>query len=91
MTKPTNQPHTTLRDGALKATVWANSTDEGRTRYSITLTRSYTDAEGKWHDTNYLSRNELLRMAHLAQKAYDAVGEAYAAEPAPAGDQGGSQ
>ncbi|TWT95380.1 hypothetical protein Pla108_35280 [Botrimarina colliarenosi] len=91
MTKSTNQPHATLRDGALKATIWANSNDEGRTRFSITLTRSYTDAEGKWHDTNYLSRNELLRIARLAQKAYDAVGEAYAGEPAADADQGDSQ
>lgn len=91
MTKQTNQPHATLRDGALKATIWANSTDEGRMRYSITLTRSYTDAEGKWHDTNYLSRNELLRVARLAHKAYDTVGEAYAAEPSPNGEEGGSQ
>lgn len=91
MTNQTNQPHATLRDGALKATIWANSTDEGQTRYSITLTRSYTDAKGKWHDTNYLSRNELLRIAHLAHKAYDTVGEAYSAEPAEAGENGGSE
>jgi hypothetical protein len=88
MTNPTNQPHATLRDGALKATIWANPTDEGRTRYSITLTRSYTDAEGKWHDTNYLSRNELLRVAHLAHKAFDAIAEAYAAEPQDAAQAG---
>ncbi|TWT36621.1 hypothetical protein KOR34_15270 [Posidoniimonas corsicana] len=81
MTTPINQPFATLRDGALKATIWANTTDEGRTRYSITLTRSYTDADGNWHDTNYLNRSELLRVAHLASKAFDAVGEAYAAEP----------
>lgn len=81
MTNPTNQPHATLRDGALKATIWANSHDDGRTRYSITLTRSYTDTDGNWHDTNYLNRNELLRIAHLAYQAFDAVGEAYAAEP----------
>lgn len=84
MTNSTNQPHATLRDGALKATIWANSSDEGRTRYSITLTRSYTDADGNWHDTNYFNRNELLRIAHLARQAFDAVGEAYAAEPSDA-------
>lgn len=88
MTNQTNQPHATLRDGALKATIWANSTEEGRTRYSITLTRSYTDAEGKWHDTNYFGRNELLRVAHLAHKAFDVVGEAYAAEPQEASQHG---
>lgn len=91
MTNSTNKPLTTLRDGALKATIWPNATDDGRTRYSITLTRSYTDAEGKWHDTNYLSRNELLRIAHLARQAYDAVGEAYATEPKDESVVGGAR
>ena len=68
-----NKPITTLRDGALKATIWANDAENGRVRYSITLIRSYTDAEGKWHDTPYFGRNELLRVARLAEKAYDAI------------------
>lgn len=91
MTNSTNKPHATLRDGALKATIWANVTDEGQTRYSITLTRSYTDANGNWHDTNYLNRNELLRVAHLARQAFDAVGEAYATEPSTEKATGGAR
>lgn len=71
-----NKPWATIRDGAIKATIWSNANKEGRVRYSIEISRSYTDAEGKWHDTAYFGRNELLRVSHLAAKAYDAIGQA---------------
>lgn len=86
MTNETNKPITTVRDGAIKATVWANDAKNGGVRYSVTLTRSYTDDEGKWHDTGYFSRNELLRVAHLAHRAYDAIAE-QATKPAAEGSQ----
>ncbi|TWU00472.1 hypothetical protein Pla108_14230 [Botrimarina colliarenosi] len=76
-TTPTNnKPFATLRDGAIKATVWSNPTEEGRVRYSVDISRSYTDKDGNWHDTHYFGRNELLRVAHLAGKAYDAIAQA---------------
>jgi hypothetical protein len=70
-----NKPALTLRDGAIKATIWANDKQDGGTRYSVELSRSYTDSEGKWHATNSFSNGELLRVARLAGKAYDAIGE----------------
>lgn len=72
----TNKPLATLRDGAIKATIWTNKNDEGRIRYSIDISRSYTDKDGNWHDTHYFGRNELLRVGRLARKAYDAIDEA---------------
>ena len=78
--KETNSPYATLRDGALKATIWPNTNSEGRIRYSVNFTRSYTDADGKWHDSASFGRNELLRLARLANRAYDTIAEAYAAE-----------
>ncbi|QDV71876.1 hypothetical protein [Botrimarina mediterranea] len=71
-----NKPLATVRDGAIKATIWTNPTDKGGVRYSVEISRSYTDAQGKWHDTHYFGRNELLRVAHLAAKAYDAIAQA---------------
>lgn len=76
-----NKPLATVRDGAIKATIWTNPTDKGGVRFSVELSRSYTDAQGKWHDTHYFGRNELLRVAHLAGKAYDAIAQLAAAEP----------
>lgn len=88
MTKTTNTPLTTVRDGAIKATIWANPTDEGRTRYSVEISRSYTDKEGAWRDTHSYGRNELLRVARLAGKAYDAIAQLAAAD---ATAEGGSE
>lgn len=79
-TNPSNKPLATVRDGAIKATIWTNPTDNGGVRYSVEISRSYTDAEGKWHDTRYFGRNELLRVAHLAGKAYDAIAQAAAGD-----------
>jgi hypothetical protein len=87
-TTTSNKPLSTVRDGSIKATIWANTTDKGGVRFSVELSRSYTDAQGKWHDTGYFGRNELLRVARLAEKAYDAIAQFAAAEPetADAGD-----
>lgn len=68
----TNQPVQTLRDGSLKATIWANFGDKG-TFYSVQLTRSYQDAENNWHESDSFSNAQLLRIARLAQIAYDEI------------------
>lgn len=87
MTNPSNnQPTETLRDGSLKASIWGNPGDNG-VRYSVELVRSYTDAEGKWHDSRSLSGSELLRGARLLEQAYDRVRQLRAAEKATADDE----
>lgn len=74
MTTTNNQPVSEVRDGALKIAIFRNEPkQEGdRPRYSGKLTRSYRDASGAWHDTEYLSGTEFLRAARLMEKAYDA-------------------
>ncbi len=69
-----NKPTETLKDGLLKATIWKNEGDKG-SFYRVNLTRSYQDNAEKWHDTDSFSGSELLRIAHLAQKAYDRTTE----------------
>lgn len=68
-----NQPIAEVRDGNLKIAIFRNEPkQEGdRPRYSGKLTRSYRDASGDWHDTEYLSGTEFLRAARLMEKAYD--------------------
>lgn len=70
-TNPNNSPAAQLRDGSIKATIWRNIQDSGKTRYSTELSRSYTDQQGNWHDTNSLSGSELLRAANLLIQAYN--------------------
>ena len=68
------KPAITLRDGALKATVWKNPAKDG-SFYSVRIARTYRDEQGGYHDSNSFSGAELLRVARLAEKAFD-----YAAE-----------
>ena len=69
-----NQPTETLRDGSLKATIWKNEGEKGAF-FSVNLTRTYKDDAGNYHDSDSFSGTELLRIAHLASRAYDRVSE----------------
>ena len=69
-----NTPETTLRDGNIKATIWKNFGEKGNF-FTVTLTRTYQDEGGNYHDSNSFSGSELLRAAHLANRAYDTVSD----------------
>ncbi len=89
-----NKPVTTLRDGALKATIWRNDGENGP-RYSVILSRSFKDKDETWRDSHSFSNGELLRVSFLAAKAYDQLGALRDAdrdaEAADAADKGGRQ
>ena len=68
----TNRPTTTLRDGRLKAAIWSQSSEKGGF-HRVTFARGYRDESGAWHDSDSFSGAELLRLAHLAGRAYDEV------------------
>lgn len=74
-----NKPLDKLKDAMISATIWQNETEEGKTRYSVTIARSYTDADDKWNETNSFSTLELLMVSRLAGKAYDRIAEIKAA------------
>lgn len=83
MTEPTgNRPVREVRDGSIKIALFRNEgKDQGeRVWYSGKLTRSYRDADGQWHETDYLSGTELLRAARLLERAYDASVELRSAD-----------
>ena len=69
---PKRQPTTTLRDGRMKATIWQNAAADGPF-YSAEFTRTYTDPNGQPQDTGSFSGSDLLKLARLAEKAYDAT------------------
>ena len=69
-----NTPENTFRDGNLKATIWKNFGEKGNF-YTVTLTRTYKDEDGNYHDSNSFSGSELLKLAHLANRAYDAASD----------------
>lgn len=67
-----NKPTETFRDGNLKATIWKNFGEKGNF-FTVNLTRTYKDEKGDYHDSDSFSGSELLRIAHLATKAYDRI------------------
>ena len=80
MTQKTNsKPIETIRDGALKASIWKNQGEKGPF-YSVRITRTFTDEKGNYHDSDSFSGSELLRVVHLAAKAYDRANELRAAD-----------
>lgn len=79
----TNKPAFEIRDGALKAVGWANSSEKG-TFYSVDLIRSYKDGDN-WKETRSLSGSDVLKGANLLNRAYnrmaDLRAESKAADP----------
>ena len=71
MTKKTKQrPVETLRDGAIKAAIWKNESENG-VFFNVTFARTYKDGDGDLNDTDGFSGTQLLRLSRLAGKAYD--------------------
>lgn len=80
MSKQTKQrPVETLRDGALKAAIWRNESENGAF-FAVTFSRTYKDAAGELKDTDSFSGSQLLRLARLADKAYDRTSKLVRAE-----------
>lgn len=74
MSDTKNKPAATLRDGAIKATIWRNPSENG-VFFSVDYSRTYTDDSGHPKSTNSFSGSQVLKQAHLALKAYDRIAE----------------
>ena len=64
----TNKPAHEIRLGLVRATIWANSLQSGIT-HNVTLSRSY-QKDGKWHSTDSLGRDDLLKVAKILDLAH---------------------
>lgn len=65
MTNSNNKPTETIRDGSMKVDIWRNKTETGTLYNTNGVLRSYTDKDGKWHDTRSLTNSENLRASRL--------------------------
>jgi hypothetical protein len=63
------RPTATVRIGTVKAAIWQNQAGD-RTRYNVTFSKSYRDAEGQWKTTHSFGRNDLLLLAKVADQAH---------------------
>ncbi len=79
MSNEKSKPAETIRDGAIKATIWKNQSEKG-VFFSVNFTRTYTDADGNFHDGDSYTGTQLLQVARLAERAYDRVSELRQAE-----------
>lgn len=67
-TKSKTRPAQEIRLGYIKATIWANRTEDGPVRYNVQLRRLYKEEpEGEWKTSDSFSRDDLL----IAAKALD--------------------
>lgn len=64
------RPVETLRDGAIKAAIWKNEGEKGAF-FNVTFARTYKNGDGDLQDTDSFSGSQLLRLARLADKAYE--------------------
>lgn len=80
-----NKPAATLRDGALKVTIWANFGEKG-TFYSVEPSRTYKQGE-TYKDSHSLSGTEPIQMARLLHLAYTRIGELIQQDRQNAADQ----
>lgn len=71
MTSSNRKPIQQYRDGAIRAAIWANSSEKG-TFYSVTITRTFKEGE-KYKDSASFSGTELLRVSRIASLAYDYI------------------
>ena len=71
MSQKTNtKPIETLRDGAIKASIWKNQGENGAF-YSVRVTRTFTDEQGNYRDSDSFTGTEIIRAGWLQLKAYD--------------------
>jgi len=74
MATQSNKPVTTLRCGAIKATIWRNASEKGEF-YNTIFARSYMDAHGEWKDSAAFGLADLEALVVLVTQAKTWIGE----------------
>ena len=68
------KPHDEVRFGIVKAAIWQNDV-AGNTRYNVTFSKSYRDADGQWKTTQSFGRDDLLVLFNVADRAHSRIFE----------------
>ena len=89
MSTTENKPAHTLRDGALKATLWKNEGSKGPF-YSAQFSRTFRREDGSYGDSDSFTGADLLKLANLARKAYEHQSRLHAQNEQDAVRQGGA-
>jgi hypothetical protein len=82
-----NRPVHEIRHRNIRATIWKNQTEKGA-MYNVTVSRSYRDDSGEWHDSNSFGFSDLMNLAKALYDAHSAIASAIARERS---ERGGSK
>ncbi|MEM9494976.1 MAG: hypothetical protein AAGA09_03150 [Pseudomonadota bacterium] len=69
-------PVETIRDGALKASIWRNEGENGP-YFSTKLAKTYEDRNGDLKDAQSFSNGDLIKLSELTRRAYVRANELY--------------
>ena len=74
-TETTNKPKPIhkIRIPGASAAIWQNTSQKGKTWYSVGFDRSYKDANGNWKQTSMFGVDDLLALSHIAAQAHDFI------------------
>lgn len=73
MAKQKNKkPHVIKAARGVRAKLWKNSGKNGEW-FNVTITRLYQDDDGDYQDSDSFSRDDLLQVAYVAQRAFDYI------------------
>lgn len=75
-----NKPTHRINLKTVSAAVFANTTGEGKTFYSVQFDRSYRDGE-EWKHTKSFGRDDLLLLRKVADMAHTWIHEQEASTP----------
>ena len=89
MSTTENRPAHTLRDGALKATLWKNEGSKGPF-YSVQFSRTFRREDGSYGDSDSFTGADLLKLANLARKAYEQQNRLHSQNEQDAARRGGA-
>lgn len=64
-----NKPIETFRSGTVKATVWANKSDDNQVFHTITIVRAYKDGD-EWKETNSYLTQHLMDLSLVAGETF---------------------
>lgn len=79
--QPENRPVNEIRHRSIRAAIWRNDTAKGP-MYTVTVSRSYRDDAGEWHDSNSFAFDDLMNLAKCLYDAHSAIASEMAKERA---------
>ncbi|HEY7118886.1 MAG TPA: hypothetical protein VH475_20015 [Tepidisphaeraceae bacterium] len=74
-----HRPVHEIRHRNIRATIWRNETAKGP-MYNVTVSRSYRDDAGEWHDSNSFAFGDLMNLAKALYDAHSAIANQIAKE-----------